>query len=81
MHELLDDARKAIEAGTKGAKELCERALQDLEAVEEYVRERYNELPAGHDEREERVMDKLREVMDSLEGEISSWRELQRQKG
>ena len=60
--KLLQDARKVHDDEKARAKKLVE----DLEDVESFVSDKYHEAPIGQDVREEKVRDKLEEVMNSL---------------
>ena len=60
--ELLTDARKVQVDEKTRAKTL----IDDLEAVEQFVSEKYYAAPAGEDEKEEQVRNKLQKVMSSL---------------
>ena len=58
----LEEARKVHHNEKTRAMNL----IDDLEVVEEFVSEKYNELPAGEDEREAKVRDKIKKVITSL---------------
>jgi hypothetical protein len=60
--KLLQEARK-VQADEKAR---AKKLVEDLEEVEAFVSEKYQEAPVGQDEREEQVRDKLEEVMTSL---------------
>lgn len=60
--KLLHDARK-VQADEK---ERAKKLVEELEEVEAFVSEKYQAAPVGEDEREERVRDKLEEIMTSL---------------
>ena len=60
--ELLLEARKVQESERARAEKLIEK----LEKVEEFVSEKYYETPAGEDEREAGVKDRLDEVINDL---------------
>ena len=57
--ELLEAARKVHDSEKARARSLAE----DLELVEQFVRDKYLEAPAGADEKEERVKKQLQNVM------------------
>ena len=60
--ELLQDARKVHD----NEKERAKRLVGELEAVEEFVSDKYYEAPVGQDQKEEQIRDKLQEVMNKL---------------
>jgi hypothetical protein len=60
--ELLQEARRVHD----NEKERAKKLVDELEAVEEFVSEKYYEAAAGEDEKEERVRNKLQEVMSTL---------------
>ena len=60
--QLLQGARKVHD----DEKARTQKLVEDLEVIEEFVNEKYFEAPAGEDEREEQVRDRLEEIMSSL---------------
>jgi hypothetical protein len=60
--ELLREARIVHDSERERAKRLGE----ELEAVEQFVSDKYYETPAGQDQKEEQIRDKLQEVMSML---------------
>ena len=60
--ELLEEARRVHDDEKARAKIL----IDDLEAVEEFVSEKYYEATAGKDEKEEKVRHQIQKVINSL---------------
>jgi hypothetical protein len=60
--ELLQSARTVHDNERARAKSL----IEDLEAVEEFVSEKFYEAPVGQDDKEEKARDQLQKVISSL---------------